>query len=443
MFLTLLLWSNFIDDVPDVIDSMKVEYVLIDVFAHDREGTPVFDLTKEDFEVKEGRKNVDIELFDTVDYRFAPSPQEFQALRQEAESPDEVQVHPQTVILVLEFGTAEINQIRSTMDQLTSYFKDLKVRPNVNFYAISLDHGQITLDFTNQPQSVYQSLVSYEEKVMKDPGGNLMMTRETKLGYLETQLNDCLRHITGAQDADNVFLEVGGSKVREYNDCITAAHDQFMNLQAHQSKNVLKALERLSAAFVRVPGMKSMYFISPGFTLKPGREAASLSQSYADRFKSGTFTSSNQSQDTPPSPARISSSNLTNEFRRIIHAATANRLVFHTFRFGGQNSFDRLGADQGVAGLNEDTAFHFDIFSEEMNQGLSHLSSTTGGSFMPEGSLAVQIQKVIDGHSFHYVVGYNKPKGSKRFRNVTIKCKRDGVNLSHRSGYFPDPKKAK
>ena len=96
-----------------------------------------------------------------------------------------------------------------------------------------------------------------------------------------------------------------------------------------------------------------------------------------------------------------------------------------------------------MAGLNEDTSLHFDAFSEEMNKGLSYLAETTGGEFVPESPLGPSLQRVLDNHSLHYVLGYPKPSGRKKFRSIKVTCNREDVKLSYRSGYYPDPKKAK
>ncbi len=440
-----VLWDG--DKEADVLEAMTVEYVMLDVFAHDKDGHPITDLSKDDFVVKEGRKEVKIGLFDTVDYRFAPSPAEFEKMKEEAkDKPEDEQpmVYPQTFIIVLAFATAEVNQIRLAMTELKDFFRDLEVRPNVNFLVISLDHGQVTPSFMNNPKDVLAYVEAYEEQVMKSPGGNLMFTRQTKLSYLEAELNDCLKFITGDFDNSGGFQAANdNSKVAEYYTCITSAHDQFINIQTANTDGVLKSLEGLIAGFAKVPGLKSMYFVSPGFSMRPGEEAAALSRSYADRFKSGSYQSSNNDGGAPPSPPSIGRNNMTNEFRRVVHAATSNRIVFHTFRFGGQSSFDRMGADGGVGGLNEDTSIHFDTFSEGMNQGLGHLSDTTGGRFTPATTLGPAFQRVFDDHSFHYILGYDKPSGSKRYRTIKVECIRDGVRLSHRGGYYPDPKKAK
>lgn len=439
-----LLCANGDEPQVDVLDSMKVEYVLLDVFAHDADGHLIDDLTRDDFEIREGRKSVQIDLFDTVDYRFAPPPIELEKIKEEAGPDAQIQVHPQTFILVLEFSTAQVNQIRETMAELKAFFGELQVRPNVNFFLLSLDHGKISQNFTNQPAIVLQDLVAYEQRVMKDPGGNLIFTNQTKLSYLESELNDCLRYITGYSDSGNVFEpQNSGSKVREYNNCITAAHDRFMNLHASHTDGILKSLEQLIAVIAGLPGMKSMYLVSPGFSLRPGNEGSALTRSYADRIKSGTYTPSNQGQSEAATPANISTVNFTNQFNRVAHAAMANRIIFHSFRFGGQNQFDRMGADHGDGGLSEDSSMFFGLFSEEMNRGLRQLSETTGGRFVPESALGPSLDRVLNDHSFHYVIGYPKPSGRKRFRKITVDCKREGVVLSYRSGYFDDPKKAK
>ncbi|MCB1041747.1 MAG: VWA domain-containing protein [Acidobacteria bacterium] len=439
--------SLWVQDDPqmDLVESMSVEYVMLDVFAHNPDGSPVVDLQASDFRLKEDKKDIKFEIFQVVDYRFAPPQQEFAKMQEEADPDNPVQVFPQTFILVLEFSMADTNQVRSTVEELKQYFQTAQVRPNVNFFVVSLEHGRITSDFTNQPSVVYQQLLEYEKKLIMNPGGNLMVNRETKLSFLESELNDCTRFITGFNSGGgDVFgAENDASKTREYNDCITLAHDRFLNMHAAHTKGILAALESLTMAFARVPGMKSIYFVSPGFSLRPGSEAASLTRSYADRMKAGSYVSSNQSQGAAPTPAHIATSNLTREFMRIAHAATANRMVFHTFRSGGQTSLHRMGADGGVAGLNEDTSLHFDAFSEEMNKGLSYLAETTGGEFVPESPLGPSLQRVLDNHSLHYVLGYPKPSGRKKFRSIKVTCNREDVKLSYRSGYYPDPKKAK
>ncbi|HEX8187705.1 MAG TPA: VWA domain-containing protein [Pyrinomonadaceae bacterium] len=75
---------------------------------------------------------------------------------------------------------------------------------------------------------------------------------------------------------------------------------------------------------------------------------------------------------------------------------------------------------------------------------LSYLASRTGGTFVSNrNDLGAGLQKIADDQKGYYLIGYRPeesiidPKtGRRRFQQITVKVKRDGLRVRARAGYF-------
>ena len=435
-------------EVPDgtVFETMKVDYIFLDVLATTRNGAPVRDLTKEDFLISENGKTVPLDVFDTIAFN-----QSFEAEHE----PDQVvgtsrmpslrvslkeQEPPfhQTIIMLLDFGYADLRTFRLTMAQLKDFYGQLKGRDDLQIYIVSVTSGSVTQGFTTNPELVLMDLEAFEDKYKAQTGKNLMVSRQTSLVELERELDSCLDHliVEGGGTAEGFIgsgaaANIDGNMVRSYFHCLQLYHNNFVENHVNRTLNNIRIMEKFVIAFKDIPGLKSMFLVSPGFSLNPGQASSELTSTYA-----------NLNHPDIPKP-QFRSNSLVSHFQKMAHAAISNRVTFHTFGLNTAYAQQRAGPEFGNLGLAANTTAAYNIYSEEVTEGLSHLAEVTGGTFSRGTNLATQIQKAVDVSQFFYVLGYAKPEGNpKRYRTIKVSCKRKGVVLSHRAGYFPDPQKA-
>ena len=438
-FLALLL--GFQDKEITVDESFRVGYIMLDVVAHDGEGMPVTDLTREDFVLKENRKKIGIEVFQTLDFR---SPEE-------GGVPVAPEQHPiqQTMILLLDLQTAGLDIAKRTLAQLEGFLHDLETHDRLQIFIFSLDKGVISEGFTTEPLHALDDLVVFEEKILSDLRHNPSGVPFQTMADFEAELGTCLARERIAPGSENTK---GAGMIGV---CLESAHEVFMAHQARRTRKVLGVTEKLMLFLARVDGLKSMYLVSPGFSLRPGVAAASLVHSYRRQdgaltgrspFSSGglnatTGSTPNEDSDYTNLFARIPANltlptlSLDREFESISQIAMASRVVFHTFGLSKQYHKERK-ATTIAKGIRGEHAYV--SYGEELIGGLRQLADQTGGSHTVTSDLQTSLQGTMNGHRFYYVLGYPMPKTrNKKFRQIQIACKRPGVTLGYRKGYTP------
>jgi len=124
LILSLLCFQN--RNAP-VQEQQRVEYVLLDIAAFNKDGSPVIDLTAKDFVITENRKKVKSNFFKILDYRRdfeiqGRLPVNLQEVMQEAERPT------QQVALILDFELLQY-------EHLIRVFNEVDIRPTAIGYC--------------------------------------------------------------------------------------------------------------------------------------------------------------------------------------------------------------------------------------------------------------------------------------------------------------------
>ena len=441
------------DKQPDILETMQVRVATVDIMATLKDGTPVTDLTLDDFEVFENKKKVDVSIFETLDFvNPVPITAASSASSQAAGGgQQEVTIPAQTLIMLLELGNADLNQRHKVLDDIDRFLADLKGRENLMIYLFSMEKGTITDRFTNDPASAHQAFLAFKEEALNNPGQNLSYVRNTRLDAFEVEARECYKtaRIVASGSREGTIadgLQIGGLTIEQiegFQHCLRAAYDEYSQFQALRTRQILSSLERLIAGFSKLEGMKSLYLISPGFSMRPGTAATEMSRDYqrevVRRFQR---PGGDDGDKRRPRVINFNAPNLTPYYRRVAHAALANRTVLHTFSLPNKGNRNEAQYDgQGLSGKAEQ--FH-QQFQLGLDKGMSNLASTTGGIHRFGQNLPNDLNKTINETGFYYVLGYNvKPGKPKKFRKITVKCRRKDVVLRHRSGYYPDPKRIK
>ncbi len=437
--LLLLALTCFQEAKIKVDESLQVGYIMLDVTVGDSHGRPVTDLVADDFVVRENKKKIKVEVFQTLDFR---PPGEGGPLVDPNEDPIQ-----QTLILLLDLAATNPETALKTFSQLEA-FLEARHPSSLQIFIFSLDMGAITPSFTTDPSQALDDLILFQDKFFKNPR-NLVRKKAFNLATLETELASCLSRTRSAPGSEHVQ---GAGMIGT---CLENAHDVFTTHQAIRTRKVLKVIGRLMSFLSRVDGLKSMYLVSPGFSLNAGESSARLVQAYRsqDGSVSGKSPFSNRGlnanlgnnpeEDSDfsnlfariPSQLTLSTQSLVKEYQRITQLALASRVVFHTFGLSRQYRADRKASSVARA-IN--VAHVYVTFSEEMGGGLSHLAHHTGGAFVMTNNPFTEIEKTLDKFRFYYVLGYVVPKGKKKkYRRIRVECKRPGVTLIHRTGYTP------
>lgn len=210
--------------------------------------------------------------------------------------------------------------------------------------------------------------------------------------------------------------------------------------------NVDKKLQELKQETFTIGTLGAVNYVIRGMSQLPGRKALLL---FSDGFKlSDTVTYSKGAEANGAMSARIEG-----VFRRLTDLANRSSVVIYGIDARGvlapmanADDYARSG-DSGKFGMGEGkeageivaerTKFLFDT-----QQGLKHLSEQTGGfAVTNNNNLVKSIERALDDQKGYYLLGYQPddesfdPKKS-RFNKLTVKLKRNDLNVRYRSGFF-------
>ena len=118
-------------------------------------------------------------------------------------------------------------------------------------------------------------------------------------------------------------------------------------------------------------------------------------------------------------------------------ACLVNRVIVHAFDI--YNSMDQHKRSASAEFKTVTPGFR-DIYRDynyQVSSGIRDAADFTGGTFSQAFGLTTPMTRVIDRGRYYYLFGYTSPDGRKgKWRKLKVKCKRKGVKLEHRSGYF-------
>lgn len=421
----------------DVDDSLQVDYVVLDVIARDASGALVTDLEAKDFVIRDGRKKIKASHFQKLDFRTKAVPQSGPLKDIEESNLDPIQ---QTMILVFDLGGLGQEEMTHTLEDVEVFLEMNRKRDDLQMFAFSMDKGMVSSQFTTHYFEVIDDLVALEAKMSAALGEQPMDS--SALSDFETELGKC----TSTTDFRNPQYDKTSIA------CVENRYLSYIEKEALHARKRLAVLERFLLFLARVPGLKSVYVISPGWAFQPAEPAGELARTYlnlrrnrADGFGVGTRANSNftaAESNTPFSAAhfqlQLTSESLDEEYQRLTHLATANRVVMHSFFLPrSQAARGRAGLSNGLADA-ADTERIYHRFNKDLERGVSELADITGGSHVHVSDISDGLAEVVDGHRFYYVLAYPRPKVRRdKFRKLKIECQREGVSLSYRKGYFP------
>ena len=418
----------------------RVDYVLLDVLAFDRKGQVVTDLTSDDFVVLENRKPVRIESLEVLDLRGStadgPRATEGRGVAAASSTAATGEAPLSRQIVVTDMRWVRAGQVRKTFEELERFLEQAPADGSVVYQWFSMDAGLLLDDYSDDPSRVVAALRRHRNSLPGPGSGDLLAGDDVDdLTAFEQRLDSC--RMRG--DMQDATAKSRGTQVHnaEFFECIHGELQAYvLELEARTERAIVE-LEALPFRFGNQGVPVSFLLVSPGFSLKPGQAAIELAGVYLDRSRP---VDDPWAKEDPPqldgmTPLR-SARSFAVPFRRVIDACLRNRATFHTFdmynfNLGGERKSDArlIHGSARAAGVHK-------TFRAELNEGLIELAEQSGG-FFHSGATLRPMRSVVDRSRFVYTLGYSSPSGKpEKFRKIKVKCKRRGVDVRYRSGYF-------
>jgi VWFA-related protein len=358
-------------------EAIEVSIVSLDAFVTDRKGKPLTGLTKEDFEVYEDGKPVEITNF------YAESRPEPMAAP--ASRPEDQKLH--LVVFVDDVNMEPQGRLR-ILDRLP------------DFLGRGLTPGdKVMLVRFNQALEIRRSFTTDLDQIRTDIAALGQLSSDAK--KYEESRNHAIEDIINAIEVHGGWGPPAESRIQSW------AERETMAVSAS-----LDALNAVVGWLAGVPGRKAILYVSDGLPLVPGDDLyywASLRSGYrAGQRISALGTMSND---------------LSKRFREVTARASRNRVAFYPIEAYGVRTV------RGTA-LQEATV-------TSRQNGLRFLADDTGGRAMLNAAdPGAALRLMEEDLAAYYSLGYQPQReGDEREHKVEVRVKVKGAQVRHRQWY--------
>jgi VWFA-related protein len=404
------------DDEPTFYESVDVQVVNLEVFVTDKSGQRITGLTKDDFQVLEDGKPVEITNFfavgdaaeatpaapETSQPAPSPAPASAEAV------PDEQRLHLAIVIDNLSISP----QVRARL--LDSLRKDVIPRLRPDDLALVAAYEGSTVEVVQGLTADKSALLAALDAVGQGAPRGVERAMERR-----EILNQIDRADRPEDQGPGHGADMAVNDARQIYTGIRLYTQQRFN----ETRATLDALTGFVDGLAGLPGRKSLLYVGGGLSLRPGE---AFFQAWLNKFP-------NLAESAGALPSDGFEHDLTRFFEQLVQHANGNRVTFYT-----------LGATEDLAGLSAEFGGSSSwttqlATTEEMNltESMRRLGDGTGGlasinAISPGPTLA----HMLDDFKAYYSLGYvpqGKPDGKSRKLAVTVRGRRDLV-VRHRDG---------
>jgi len=377
--------------------------VQINVVVHDKKGEPVEGLKKEDFIILDQGKEQPVATFSANSAALgetAPNPPHSPNVftnrgDSAASNPGSV-----TVILFDALNTPILDQFYARREVL-KFLRQLHPQDHVAIYVLTtkiIVLNEFTQDATSLLEAIQKfggSYSAHENAANPDP-------RPTDQADFPTRMSE---------------TDMMTSRLRDFLDAADGKISDFANID--RAETTTSAIEAIANHVSRIPGRKSLVWVSAGFPIRIGFDGESLGQpgreqrSFGENLEHATRALNQANMAIYPVDARGLMTGLP-------YSATNNT------RFDLRIPTRDLGPDQ----RNFDT--------------MIVLADRTGGkASYNTNDIEGAVQRAIADGQYTYTLGFYPTHGKwdGKFHELKVRVNEKGVTLRHRKGYFalPDP----
>lgn len=417
-------------------DVVEVNVVNVEVYVTDKDGNRVTGLRKEDFQVLEDGKPVEITNFLAVARPVpgSPAPQTAAAepQPQTAVTTGAPEATPEDwlnlVVLVDNVHLRPENRTRA-VEQIRQFLAR-NVRPLDRVMLATHDLGlKVRQPFTGDPAALDKTLQEIEK--IATPGG--VQADQDRRSTLRTMFS-----------------------INELDPCsyaMVAPVEAYAQQTRGEVLRTLGALKFLVNSLAGIPGRKAVLYVSDGLPVTPGEE---LYQVVYEICGGGAATSGLSTVDPLAREVRAPGSagypaqqaimdaqkhSVADRFEDLTAHANANRVTFYTLQASGLRGFASADADidPGERVLQLMTVRQ--VQTTNLQNSLSAMAADTGGrAILNANNFLPDLGRMREDFSVYYSLGYTPAHtGDGRQHRLEVKVRKPGLKVRHRQGYRDKP----
>lgn len=403
------------EESPAFTAAVDVQVVNLEVYATDREGQPVTDLSSADFKVFEDGKPVELTHFSRIE---GGSPR---AAGTAGASPAEPEKAAGLRLVVFVDQTRiGVMSRRNAVTQLANVLQET-LRPEDQVMLVAYDGAnRILLPFTNDRKELWEALAKTETVSARQ----LLARSEREDVFQQLQYD--------AKEGPCLFSE------ELYSPYAEKAHSEVLQM--------VRSLEVFVDSLAGVPGRKAILHMSDGIPLRPGAEAIE----YAIELCGG--------QGAQQGQANAMDTVQLDERSRLNRAFNPQKARLDVQRYDTTDQWQGLSAranaygvslymlqatsvvDTGAASATEHLRYQTQLtsWSERGNlqDPLFFLATDTGGrAFLQGGKIEPGLRAMVEDLRSYYLLGYVPPAGNTGLRRIKVEVSRPGLEVRHRTKY--------
>lgn len=422
------------DDLDLFLDTVDVHLVNVEVMVTDEEGNPVTGLTRDDFEVFEDGRPVDLTNFHAVvERRLVEGP---------GAGPAEPGAEPsalapgltrnlQLVVFVDELNLSASNR-NLVFDALREALGETLAAGDVVMLVAMDDQVTVEQKFTADRAAIDAAI----DRLSKRTGRGTGFEAEYR-SLLTRMQSTALEAPTTGGGLDNPFFE--GTELdaeRFAGEIRTLAERRYRRVEATS-----QAIGAFAASLAGLPGRKAILYLSDGM---PVRAAESLADAWTGKFEEWAVLNSRTDLLTEVVSTVSTQYDATRHLEDMVASASANRVAFYPLSVGATRGSSAISAENaGSATISGRGALSRDVFTTETmtrEASLLRLAEGTGGvAFTRSANADELLDRMAEDFSTFYSLGYNPPHGGDgEYHEVEVRvkdAKRRGLTVRHLAGY--------
>ncbi|MCP4661308.1 MAG: VWA domain-containing protein [bacterium] len=412
-------------------ETVDVNVVNIEVLVTDGDGNPVTGLSRDDFEVFEDGRPVEISNFFAVAGRELAPGTDAGAEAALAAAVDAMP-GPQTKHLNLAIFVDDLNiwpQNRNAIfENLRGFLRD-RLDPRDRVMLVKYDGGtEVAQPFTSDVEAIHATL----DRLELEAGRHVVLDSERRMFLQQVQTASTRSYNPPpAAERDPLFDMAVAAAVE---------HSRSLRLIAERrvqkSRATVKALQAFCVSLAGIPGRKALLYVSDGI---PQRPADGMVEQFSEKFSRWLMDNQqhmnrNDAREIETATMSIGSMefDVSRQFRRLVEAASSERVAFYTISHrgsrGSQVSADVQGNASRMAGRLEEAT---------LNHSLLDMAEGTGGlAFTGTTNVSALLDRVVDDFTSFYSLGYTTPPSEGGdFHKIEVKVRGKGLTVRHLSGY--------
>lgn len=397
-------------------ERIAVDIVNVEVYVTDAKGEPVSGLGRDDFEVLEDGRPVEVVNFYPVSAGRAVAPEapapdalpELAIARPPVPEPWPLEPAPpesqrlHLIVYVDNYNIHPLNRNR-VFARLRLFLADT-LEPGDQVMVASYDRSlHVRQPFTGSAAVVNRTLIELEKL-----SGNAVER--------ESERDDAVRQIYEATSLHEALFHA----------------KNFSEAGFFEVNNALDALDEMLASLAGLPGRKMLLHLSDGLPMVPGQDLyQAVQQRYSDLSAMG----------------EAFSRDLSRRFMEVIARANSNRVSFYTVDASGLNIHSGIGAENRAVGSKHVVSTAVSgTRNRNLQSTLLLMAERTGGqAIINTNDVTDGLARFARDFDNYYSLGYRAPGiHPGRYHSIEVRLRngRKGLELRHREGYRDKPVEA-